>query len=58
MLSRYSMKSKEVLLDGYERIISLSDELTNEIIGKFGAYFFRTGITPWDQQEVIQHVKP
>ena len=35
---------------------TMSDELTNEILGKFGAYFFRTGITPWDPAEVKAQV--
>jgi len=50
-LSKYKMLPKQTLLESYSLYISLSDELTNEIIGKFGAHFFRTGITPWDSRE-------
>lgn len=57
VLSNYLMISKIELSESYEIQISLSDELTNEIIGKFGAYFFRTGITPWEQIEVIESIK-
>lgn len=57
LISNYQMISKEILLSDYERIISLSDELTNEILGKFGAYFFRSGISPWDTNETIEVVK-
>jgi len=32
-------------LDNYERVISLSDELTNDIIRKFSAYILRGGIS-------------
>lgn len=53
-LSKYWIVEKETLINDYTRIITLSDELTNEILGKFGAHFFRTGITPWDPNEVIQ----
>ncbi|MEX0314485.1 MAG: hypothetical protein AB3N18_09935 [Allomuricauda sp.] len=51
-LSKYFMIKKEVLANDYKLHITLSDELTNEILGKFGAHFFRTGITPWDSTEV------
>lgn len=44
-------------IESYRRVVSLSDELTNEILGKFGAYFFRTGITPWDQNEMLAHLQ-
>ncbi|WP_047548286.1 hypothetical protein [Psychroserpens sp. Hel_I_66] len=57
LISKYQMIKKQTLLDDYDRIISLSDELTNEILGKFGAYFFRSGITPWDTNETIEVVK-
>lgn len=55
-LSKYFMLDKSELLVNYELIVSLSDELTNEIIGKFGAHFFRTGITPWDRREVQEQL--
>lgn len=54
--STFSMVSKEMLSNDYHRLLSLSDELTNEILGKFGAYFFRTGITPWHEKEVFTHL--
>ncbi|WP_441001342.1 hypothetical protein [Fodinibius sp. SL11] len=56
-LTNYRMIPKESLVDSYERIISLSDELTNEILGKFGSYFFRTGITTWDLDETVAFLK-
>lgn len=55
-LSKYYMIEKDELLSNYELAISLSDELTNEIIGKFGAHFFRTGITPWNVDEVKEQI--
>ena len=55
LISKYRIISiKEI--DNYERAISLSDELTNEILGKFGSYFFRTGIIPWDQAEMVSYI--
>lgn len=56
-LSKYKMINKEELSKDFKRIISLSDELTNEILGKFGAYFFRSGINPWDKDEVINYIE-
>ncbi len=48
--------SKDILLSDYELECTLSDELTNEILGKFGAYFLRTGITPFDLDEMITYI--
>lgn len=56
-LSKYKMISKDKLSEDYYREISLSDELTNEILGKFGAYFFRSGINPWNTNEAIEVIK-
>jgi hypothetical protein len=56
-LSKYSMISKNELIQNFDRVISLSEELTNEILGKFGAYFFRSGINPWDKSEVILSIQ-
>ena len=53
VLSKYKMTARTDLKNDYDVVISLSDELTNEILGKFGAYFFRSGITPWSKDEVI-----
>ncbi|MDL2257200.1 hypothetical protein LJC06_03235 [Bacteroidales bacterium OttesenSCG-928-I14] len=55
-LSKYYILERSDILDNYELVVSLSDELTNEIIGKFGAYFFRTGITPWDTREIQEQI--
>ncbi len=56
-LSKFSMKSKSEILDAYQREISLSDELTNEVLGKFASYFFRTGITPFQIKEGKEEYK-
>lgn len=57
LLSNYSIIDRKTLIANYEKLISLSDELTNELLGKFGAYFFRTGITPWNKDEAIAHIE-
>ncbi len=57
LVSKFNMISRQDILQDYERIITTSDELTNEILGKFGAYFFRTGITPWDPIEAKTQIK-
>lgn len=56
LISNYQMINKKELSNEYFRAISLSDELTNEILGKFGSYFFRSGINPWDKDETIQYI--
>ena len=56
ILSSYRMISKEDLNSNFKRIVTLSDELTNEILGKFGAYFFRTGINPWSMEETVDFI--
>lgn len=56
LIAKYRIIPKAEI-ENYHRVLSLSDELTNEILGKFGAYFFRTGITPWDQNEMIAHLQ-
>lgn len=56
VLSKYHMINRDQLLHDFDRVISLSEDLTNEILGKFGAYFFRSGINPWDKDEAISNV--
>jgi len=41
----------EEFLTNYEYVVTLSDDLTNELIGKFAYYFLRTGITNISEQE-------
>jgi hypothetical protein len=41
----------ESYLDRYKYVVTLSDDLTNEIIGKFAYYFLRTGITNINEEE-------
>ncbi len=52
-IGSYKMIPMDELTSNYHRVVSLSDELTNEILGKFGAYFFRTGINTWDLDETV-----
>ncbi|AOM79191.1 hypothetical protein [Pedobacter steynii] len=56
LLSKYSILKKDDLSSLFKRQITLSDELTNEILGKFGAYFFRSGITPYNFDETLEHI--
>jgi hypothetical protein len=56
IIAKNEMIERQELSKNYIRVISLSDELTNEILGKFGAYFFRSGINPWDKDETIAHI--
>lgn len=55
-LSKYYMIDKVSLISDYDLVVTLSDELTNEILGKFGSHFFRTGITPWDANEAAGEI--
>lgn len=46
----------EGFLDDYKIQISLSEDLTNEILGKFASYFLRTGISTIDVDEMIKYI--
>lgn len=48
---------KESLRTNYKYLISLSNDLTNEILAKFGAFFLRTGIKTIDSKEVIEYLE-
>lgn len=47
---------KEDLTNNYHILCTLSDDLTNEILGKFGAYFLRTGIPPFNYEELKSYL--
>jgi hypothetical protein len=57
LISKFDMIAKTNITNNYKRIISMSDELSNEILGRFGSYFFRTGITPWNEEEIKKIVQ-
>lgn len=48
---------KESIRTNYKYLVSLSDNFTNEILAKFGAYFLRTGIMTIDSAEVIKYLE-
>jgi len=50
-LATYKTIEKEPFLTSYDYCVTLSDDLTNEIIGKFAYYFLRTGITTMNTDE-------
>ena len=56
-LSTYKTIGKEDLLANYKYCVTLSDELTNEIIGKFAYYFLRTGITTMNTEEFDSYLE-
>lgn len=56
-LATYHTVSKDDLLENYNYKITLSDELTNEIIGKFAYYFLRTGITTINTEEFDSYLE-
>jgi hypothetical protein len=49
--------SQEAFLNEYERVISLSDEYTNDIIRKFSAYISRGGISVTEYDEARYYFK-
>jgi hypothetical protein len=53
-LSEHTIVKKEALInvEEYDYLISLSDELTNEILGKFCAYLLRTSLPEVDPDEL------
>ncbi len=48
---------KGSLRTNYKYLISLSVDLTNEILAKFGAFFLRTGIKTIDSKEVMKYLE-
>jgi hypothetical protein len=56
-LSLHYTIAKKDFLNEYEYTITLSDDLTNEIIGKFAYYFLRTGITNISEKEFESIIK-
>lgn len=59
-LSTHETLPIETFLNDYEYIVTLSDDLTNEIIGKFAYYFLRTGINNINEKEfeaIIKQIK-
>lgn len=56
-LAKYHTISIDQFIDQYSYNVTLSDDLTNEIIGKFAYYFLRTGITNINEQEFEAIIK-
>lgn len=56
-LANHETQPKDVFLNDYNYLITLSDDLTNEIIGKFAYYFLRTGITNINVREFEAAIK-
>jgi hypothetical protein len=50
-LKNHGIITKESLKIKYDYVVTLSDDFTNEIIGKFAYYFMRTGITTINEDE-------
>jgi hypothetical protein len=55
-VSNHHIFSKADLKAEYHRAISLSDDLTNEILAKFGAFFLRTGINTISLDELVTYL--
>ncbi len=49
--------SRDKLNNDYLRTITLSDDLTNELLGKFSYYFLRTGISTINPAEFDAYIK-
>jgi len=56
-LAQNKTLNKEYLRNNYNRLITLSDDLTNEILGKFAYYFMRTGINTIDPEEFNSYLE-
>jgi hypothetical protein len=50
-LSNYNVIPQKTLKEEYDLVITLSDDLTNELLGKFSSCFLRTGINTVDPDE-------
>lgn len=56
-LSSHKTISKIILLEEYNYVITLSDDFTNEIVGKFASYFLRTGLPTISVSEFDSYLK-
>lgn len=56
-MNEHFTMAKKQFLEKFSYVVTLSDDLTNEIIGKFAYYFLRTGITNIDEKEFEAIVK-
>jgi hypothetical protein len=56
-LSKHKTILKSQLAPDYKYIVTLSDDLTNEILGKFAYYFLRTGINTISAEEFNQYLE-
>lgn len=56
-LSKYFFIEKETLAANFIKVITLSDELINEISSRFSTIFLRTGITSWNEHETLAHIQ-
>ncbi len=56
-LAKYDTLNIDQFIEQYSYGVTLSDDLTNEIIGKFAYYFLRTGITNINEQEFEAIIK-
>ncbi len=56
-LSSHKTITKVSLLEEYNYHITLSDDFTNEIVGKFASYFLRTGLPTISVSEFDSYIK-
>ncbi len=56
-LSKYYFIEKDFLNSNFKKVITLSDELINEISSRFSTLFLRTGITSWNEHETLAHIQ-
>jgi hypothetical protein len=56
-LSEYFFIPKETVTADFIKVITLSDELINEISSRFSTIFLRTGITSWNEHETLAHIQ-
>lgn len=54
-LANHKTLSKDEINNNYKRILTLSDDITNEILAKFSSYFLRTGINAINVEEVVAY---
>ncbi len=54
--SHYSI-SKQILKDEYDLVLTLADELVNDIAGKFAAYLLRSGVPETDAGEIQKYLE-
>src|SRR5665648_550828 len=49
--------NRQSLIEDYELVVSLSDELINDVVRKFSAYILRSGVSETEMEEAKKYME-